>query len=170
MSDNLLAGPYQQRLSPFWGGSNCGEMKERKFYCFDGESKLLYASQAFEKHKTMCINFLLFGLDFDLFCCNGYTFLEEFPSKKVVSRRWPFAWGRFLRGTLSSTSISTRTGTGALFSEMASPLYSDLMTISSHDVGFETGAYLSFPILLWSTGGQMAAYVLSIRQLGVTGC
>lgn len=52
-----------------------------KFYCFDGEPKVLYVSQGLEDHSTARISFLTLDWQFAGFKRNDFESFEELPKK-----------------------------------------------------------------------------------------
>lgn len=64
-------------------GLNTG-LTDYKFYCFNGDPRLLYISQGLEDHETAHISFLTLDWQFAPFARNDYRPFNELPKKPMT--------------------------------------------------------------------------------------
>ena len=70
----IIAEPYMQD-----GGNR--ELKDYKFYCFDGEPAFLYVSEGLENHETAHISFLTMAWERAPFLRADYPGFDTLPPK-----------------------------------------------------------------------------------------
>lgn len=70
----IIAEKYMQK-------GNCLELKDYKFYCFNGEPRYLYVSEGLENHHTASISFLDMNFEKAPFGRSDYKQFEILPEK-----------------------------------------------------------------------------------------
>lgn len=75
----VIVEEYMEDNSP---DSN-GELKDYKFYCFNGEPKFLYLSQGLTNHKTARINYVNLNWEIEPFYRKDYLQFEKLPEKPI---------------------------------------------------------------------------------------
>ena len=129
-------------------------LTDYKFYCFDGEPRLLYVSQGLENHSTARISFLNLDWTFAPFTREDYAPFEKLPDK-------PASFNRMLElaRTLSEGIPFVRVdfydvGGESMFSEMTFHPCSGFMPFSPMEWDLRIGDMLSLDGAYGPLGGQ----------------
>lgn len=77
----LVNGSWAIWIHGVEGRATSAELIDYKFYCFNGEPRLLYVSQGLENHDTARISFLTLDWDFAPFARDDYLAFDELPEK-----------------------------------------------------------------------------------------
>ena len=76
LKPRIIAEQYMENTD-----MNLNELRDYKFYCFNGEAKYLYVSEGLENHATAKISFLTLDWDFADFGRSDFSPFTELPEK-----------------------------------------------------------------------------------------